>query len=164
MRKSLIIAVLVIFILGDIVNLSDLVVGGIGFFIIGEVSLSLMPYLAIGVMSYWFKSLWITIVTGIIILALDIWLHLYVFVFPTDAQDPILLLFSPIYFLIMAIISFAVLGTINKIIKIIKTRKLFDEKPNITVKGVLLQFVLPVGALFLYFIISVALLCCTPTP
>lgn len=164
MRKSLFITTLVILILGILVNFSNLVFGGVEFFFIAMILLAFIPYLALGMLSYWFNSLWITIVSGIIILALDIWLHSEIFVFSPDAQGAIALMFSPIYLLAIVIISFVVLGAINKIIKIVKTRKFFDEKLIITKKKVLLHFVLPVGVFFLYFIMVVAVFFCIPTP
>lgn len=159
MNKKLLTLLIIITISGIITNCSVIITGGLHLFVFGVFLLSIVPYLIYITLSYWFKSFWISLITGISILSFDIYLHLMVFVFPQDAQDAIALIFSPLIMSFLTIIIFISLTVIRTVYRSIKRKKLdIQFNWDFSKRSLLINFALPAIIIPLVGLIGYSLL------
>jgi hypothetical protein len=131
--------------LGLLVSALKIVEAGVELDVIGFFIFGLMPYLAFLTLAYWFRPPFIAYITGGLVLALDLFMHLYIFVYPSDIPTSLFFISSPIYLTVLCVILFILLKINFIVIECFQCKKISTAgfKELFTTRNVFLYFVLP---------------------
>lgn len=156
MNKKSLIIIIIFCVIGLLISSSKLFIGEMGYFTVGIFLLSFAPYMLYGLLSYWAKSDIISIITGIMLVGFEAYLHMDVFVWNVDALGGIVFIFSPILLGGVIIASFFVLTIISTIYCKLKGKDtLFDKlKDGFNLKKLGISFFLPLAGTILWVILS----------
>lgn len=152
--KSLLITIGVIFFLGLITNASKLILGKMSIFVVGVFIISLVPYLTFATLAFLINSVWITLIAGLFVLGLDIYLHLDIFFWTCGEQSAIAFVYTPFYFTILMIISFVSLWCSKVAYNTVKNKKFDIPIKEITARKVMFLFVIPLITIVFIFILG----------
>lgn len=156
MNKKLLMIVIIFCVIGVLISSTKLFIGEMSYFVTGVFLLSFAPYMLYALLSYWARSSIISIITGILLVGFDAYVHMDVFVWNIDALAGMAFLFTPIIAAGIIIISFVVSTIIGTAYCAFKGKEtIFDKlKPIFSAKSFILFFVVPLVAIVLWVILS----------
>lgn len=154
MNKKLLMIVIIFCVIGGLISSTKLFIGEMSYFVTGVFLLSFAPYMLYTLLSYWERSNIISIITGILLVGFEAYLHMDVFVWNIDALAGIVFIFSPIILGGITIISFVVLTIIETIYSKLKGKETFfdRQKPDFSLKKLGVLFFLPLMGIVLWII------------